>query len=296
MPELTMAAPNNCFKYNFALVSRIAASFGEHSSFDMKRGTHIDIDKARREHEDLVEALRRIGLDVIELPCDEKHPDGLFVDDIAVVINGTALICNPPSFKNKPSRQGELAVVRQVLRKELGLKIVEVESETAFVEGGDVLWTGREIFVGLSSRTNMLGAQAVAKAFPEYPCNIVKVHEPAVHLKDNISMAGPEVIAVAKSASAQKTFQEIRATGGPGYKYISVEEDEAGNVIFCNGTLLHLAAEQIPKGFAVYENKIDYPRVAIHMEEPLKRGGRLSSCVLIINRVRHPKKFPTSVP
>jgi hypothetical protein len=46
-------------------------------------------------------------------------------------------------------------------------------------------------------------------------------------------------------------LQEIRATGGPGYKYISVEEDEAGNVIFCNGTLLHLAAEQIPKGFAV---------------------------------------------
>eukprot|EP00914_Ancora_sagittata_P023331 GHVO01046202.1.p1 GENE.GHVO01046202.1~~GHVO01046202.1.p1 ORF type:complete len:319 (-),score=51.45 GHVO01046202.1:875-1747(-) len=288
-------APNNCFKYNFALVSRIAASFAEHSSFDCKKGTSIDIEKARREHEDLVEALRRIGLDVIELPCDEKHPDGLFVDDIAVVINGTALICNPPSLKGKPSRQGELAVVRQVLRKELGLKIVEVESETAFVEGGDVLWTGREIFVGLSQRTNMLGAQAVAKAFPEYPTNIVKVHEPTVHLRDNISMAGPEVIAVAKTPGAQKTFQEIRATGGPGYKYISVEEDEAGNVIFCNGTLLHLAAEQIPKGFAVYENKIDYPRVAIHMEEPLKRGGRLSSCVLIINRIRKPTKFPTSV-
>ncbi len=37
----------------------------------------------------------------------------------------------------------QLAVVRQVLRKELGLKIVEVEqSEKANVEGGDVLWTG----------------------------------------------------------------------------------------------------------------------------------------------------------
>jgi dimethylargininase len=68
-------------------------------------------------------------------------------------------------------------------------------------------FAGREIFVGLSSRTNMLGAQAVAKAFPEYPTNIVKVHEPAVHLRDNISMAGPEVMAVAKTASAQKTFQ-----------------------------------------------------------------------------------------
>ena len=36
----------------------------------------------------------------------------------------------------------QLAVVRQVLRKELGLKIVEVESQDAAIEGGDVLWTG----------------------------------------------------------------------------------------------------------------------------------------------------------
>lgn len=109
-----MAAPNNCFKYNFALVSRIAASFAEHSSFEVRKGAVIDIEKARREHEDLVEALRRIGLDVIELPCDEKHPDGLYVDDIAVVINGTALICNPPSFKDKPSRQGEVSSIHAI--------------------------------------------------------------------------------------------------------------------------------------------------------------------------------------
>ena len=64
--------------------------------------------KARREHEELVEALRRIGLDVIELPSDEKHPDGLFVDDIAVVIHGTALICNPPTLNDRPTRQGEV--------------------------------------------------------------------------------------------------------------------------------------------------------------------------------------------
>jgi N-dimethylarginine dimethylaminohydrolase len=69
------------------------------------------------------------------------------------------------------------------------------------------LWiAGREIFVGLSGRTNMLGAQAIAKAFPEYPTTIVRVYPPAVHLKDYISMAGPEVMAVGKSESAQKTF------------------------------------------------------------------------------------------
>jgi len=65
---------------------------------------------------------------------------------------------------------------------------------------------GREIFVGLSSRTNMLGAQSVGKAFPEYPTTIVHVNSPAIHLKDYISMVGPEVMAVGGSPSAQKTF------------------------------------------------------------------------------------------
>ena len=107
-----MATNNNpCFKFNFVLVSRIANSFKDSSSFDLKGGRPIDIEKARREHEELVETLRRIGVDVIELPCDEKHPDGLFVDDIAVVINGTALVCNPPTIKDRPSRQGEVCLV-----------------------------------------------------------------------------------------------------------------------------------------------------------------------------------------
>lgn len=43
----------------------------------------------------------------------------------------------------------------------------------------------------------------------------------------------------------------MKASGAPGYKYIMVEEDEAANVLYCNGTLLHLSSDQIPKGFAV---------------------------------------------
>lgn len=288
------ADPNKCFQYNFALVSRVANSFAAESSYEIAKGQSIDIDRARQEHETLVDALRRIGVDVVELPCDDKHPDGLFVDDIAVVVNGTALICNPPSIKDRPSRQGELAVVRQVLRKEIGLKIVEVEGDKATVEGGDVLWTGREIFVGLSERTNMQGAQAVGRAFPEYPTTIVHVNPPAIHLKDYITMAGPEVMAVGSSQAAQKTFQEIRNSGAVGYKYITVDEDEAANVIYANNVLLHLGNDQIPRGAAVYANKIDYARVAIPMREPLKRGGRLTNCVLLVNRVRHPKRIPTT--
>lgn len=45
--------------------------------------------------------------------------------------------------------------------------------------------------------------------------------------------------------------QEIKNSGAVGYKYISVDEDEAANVVYANYTLLHLGHEQIPKGSAV---------------------------------------------
>jgi len=53
----------------------------------------------------------------------------------------------------------------------------------------------------------MLGAQSVGRAFPEYPTTIVHVNPPAIHLKDYISMAGPEVMTVGKSEAAQRTFR-----------------------------------------------------------------------------------------
>ena len=46
-------------------------------------------------------------------------------------------------------------------------------------------------------------------------------------------------------------MQEIRNSGASGYKYITVDEDDAANVIYANNTLVHLSPEQIPKGSAV---------------------------------------------
>lgn len=66
---------------------------------------------------------------------------------------------------------------------------------------------GREIFVGINDRTNVLGAQAVAKAFPEYPTTTVHVDKQYVHLKDYVSLAGPEVLVISKSEAARRTFK-----------------------------------------------------------------------------------------
>ena len=65
-------------------------------------------------------------------------------------------------------------IIKSILRKE-GLNIVEVLDSIATIDASDVLFTGREFFVGLSKRTNILGAKAVAEAFPEYPVSLIKV-------------------------------------------------------------------------------------------------------------------------
>lgn len=72
-----------------------------------------------------------------------------------------------PNFSASSSLQAE--AVRRVV-SELNLTVVEMgaedgESGGATLEGSDVLFTGREFFVGISSHTNRRGAEVLADTF-----------------------------------------------------------------------------------------------------------------------------------
>lgn len=55
--------------------------------------------------------------------------------------------------------------IRTVFKKELDIPIIEIADTNAKLDGGDVLFTGKEFFVGLSEWTNEAGAKAVAGMF-----------------------------------------------------------------------------------------------------------------------------------
>ena len=126
---------------------------------------------AREQHAVLVSALRGLGVDVLELAPDEGSAESVYTQDLAVVVNGIALMCRPVNKSRKP----EVDTMRAVLRKELDQAIAEPESPKALLNGSDVFFTGREFFVGLSTHTNTEGAVAVASTWPEYPCTPIKV-------------------------------------------------------------------------------------------------------------------------
>lgn len=68
----------------------------------------IEIDVAKKEHEEYVKVLRELELDVIELPQDEELPESVFVEDAAIICNQIALITKP----GNPTRLKEVRISR----------------------------------------------------------------------------------------------------------------------------------------------------------------------------------------
>ena len=108
----------------------------------------LDVRRALSQHAAYLEVLRQHGLSLMELPELPDQPDGLFVEDVVVMLDGRALLTRPGAV----SRRGELPSTERALRQ-LGLAPQRIEAP-ATLDGGDVLVLDQHILVGRSTRTN----------------------------------------------------------------------------------------------------------------------------------------------
>lgn len=238
----------------------------------------IDYDRANEELNNFIATLRMLNVDVIELcPDDDLDYESVFIGDTAVTVNGLFLLCRPQN------RLNEIKEVKQIIKSELNLPIIEIKDETALLNGGDVLWTGREIFVGLSNETNEAGARAVAAAFPEYSVTPVKVPPKGnLRLKSYITMAGPDILCVNRSQEAQSMLKRMEREASFNYKLITVDDEQGSNVLYLNGTLIH--RNDLPESVEVLQDKIDYSRVPVKISELTRNHpfhGIDSLCLLV---------------
>lgn len=238
----------------------------------------IDYERANEELNNYIATLRMLNIDVIELcPDDNLKYDSVFIGDTAVTVNGLVLLCRPRG------RTEEIQEIKQIIKSELNLPIIEINDEAALLNGGDILWTGREIFVGLSSETNEAGARAVAAAFPEYSVTPVKVPpRDNLRLKSFVTMAGPDILCVNRSQDSQSILKRMEREASYNYKLITVEDDQASNVLYLNGTLIH--RNDLPDSVSVLQDKIDYSRVPVKVAELTKNHpyhGPDSLCLLV---------------
>lgn len=268
--------------YTHAVVRGIPASLAKEAL--RSAAAEVDVSRARREHEAYVEVLRtRVGLEVVELPADEALPDCVFVEDAAVVCGDTALITRPGA----ESRRRETEAMKEAL-KNLNLNIVEMTDENATLDGGDVLFTGREFFVGLSKRTNQRGAEILADAFKDYAVSTVPVLE-QLHLKSFCSMGGPGLIIIGSSEPAQKALKIMQQMSDHRYDKLTVPDDIAANCIYMNlpdkgHVLLHTTPEEFPESVKVFEKLKDYMLIPVSNSEKVKVDGALTCCSVLISK------------
>ena len=226
--------------FNRVLVRPLGESYKRCVSTNPMHDT-IDVSLAKKEHREYVKILKENGIDVIELPVLEEHPDSVFVQDTSIIgeSSRTAVLCR----FGEPSRRGEERSVKEYLDKE-GFTTVEIKVPGT-IEGGDVLVTDAGVvFIGESVRTNPEGIRQFAAAFPHVRVVGIKLTK-IFHLLSGVNYLGKKRIAISPHVVDPSYFQ--------GFKLIEIPEDE----LYANN-MLYLGEERvlIPAGYPKTKEKL----------------------------------------
>lgn len=142
---------------------------------------NIQPEIAHQQHQTYIQALQAAGASVTVLPELAHLPDAVFIEDIAVLLDSSVILCRPGNLHRQPEVESTLSFLSS-----LGPTFRILTPGT--LEGGDVLTIGKTMFVGRSTRTNSEGIQQL-KAFVEplgWRVRVVEVHG-CLHLKTGVT-------------------------------------------------------------------------------------------------------------
>ena len=214
------------------------------------------------EHYNYIKAIEEAGLKINLLEPLEEYPDSIFVEDPALTFKSSVIILNPFD----PSRNGEKNIIKEEI-KHLFDNMLFVQE--GFVEGGDILNINNHFIIGLSNRTNKLGAKNLSSILHKLGATveICKTPDNILHFKSECSMIDDDTILVS-SKIAQLEFLKSN------YHLIElpIGEEGAANALRINDKLL------LPDGFSKAEDMLSkkYDIIKIKVNEIDKVDAGLS--------------------
>jgi len=164
----------------------------------------IDIDKAIAEHHAYERCLESLGVHVISLPALEEHPDAVFVEDPAIVLDEVAVITTMGAASRRgerPSLAAALAEFRPVIHM----------GDPAKLEGGDVMRVGRDLYVGLSVRTDQAGVDQLREILAPYGYRVTAMElRDCLHLKSACCCVGENTLLINRSWVDSAPLEQYR--------------------------------------------------------------------------------------
>ena len=249
------------FRFTKAITRRPSQSVSD----GLRDGEGPDPDAALfvEQHAAYVSVLKNISAAVVELPELEDFPDSVFIEDTSVCQQDTAIVLRPGAT----SRFGEAALIKPMLEGQFS-NVIELSGD-GFIDGGDVLLTDTEAFIGLSERTNQAGFDALAAVLKNYGYTPVQVNTPSdiLHFKTECGLLDSDTIFATSKMASLGCFA--------GYRVIVVPEGEeaAANAVRFADTVLLSAG--YPKSEALLREN-GYNVVVLDTSEAAKVDGGLS--------------------
>jgi len=188
--------------------------------------TPIDVERARAQHRAYELLLERLGARVLSLPAEPGLPDSVFVEDAAIVLDEIAVVF-PFGAEARRPEAASIAAALAPFRK------VEWVQLPATIEGGDVLRVGRQLFVGLTRRTNAEGIRELTRIAAPHRYEVIPVAvSGCLHLKSAVTHLGGQTMLI------NRAWCDSAALGAFDFVDVDPAEPHAANALAVAGTVV----------------------------------------------------------
>lgn len=220
----------------------------------------IDVVLAKEQHRAYISILKESGIKIFTLPPLESHPDSVFMQDPAILGVERSII----GRFHEPSRRGEEEAFRRDLQ-EHKQRVGQLNTVTppGTLEGGDILVTPNELFVGESQRTNPNGNAQLAAFLPATKVTTVKTS--LFHLLCGVTYLSNGSMIISPQLIEESQFPEFR--------FIEIQKEDAYS---CDALYLGGRRVLVPSGFpntVAKLKKAGYSPVEVDVSEFYKGDG-----------------------
>jgi len=265
--------------YSLAIARDIPSSFMNAVTEFATSEEPINVQRAQEQKKEYLTTLRRY-VPTLCLPSLEEYPDSVFVEDTVVAIGGRAMITNP----GHPTRRGEVDTIFDILNR-LGYDIVDMrrQGDLAYCDGGDVLYTGRHLFVGLSDRTTPTAVDMFTDCFPTVNVRPVQFEGDALHLKSIVTHLDEMTLLAPTGDFGDQVLEEMKVKE-LGYDIIRLPSMLACNVVSVNGGIVaqHTGCEESKRRLIASTKDRDLTLEFVDMSEIAKADGALTCCSVLL--------------
>lgn len=228
----------------------------------------IDHALAVEQHGRYEDALREVGATVTRIRELDTLPDCVFVEDTALVFDDIAVMTRPGALK----RREEVASVREVLEAYRPIAAIE---EPATLDGGDVLVLDKDVYVGLTARSNLSGMQQLRAIVAPlgYAVHGVPV-QGCLHLKSAVTRAGGRLLV------ANPAWVDPGLFTGWDVVPVDLREPHAANVLWLGDATI--VAESYQRTNAALARESDSRLIPVPASELAKAEGGVTCCSLLV--------------